>query len=382
MQKHLNYKQIVNSGSYYTPDRYIKICCQFLKNNIQKLDEYYILDSSCGYGNFFNKNIFDHKKFIGADIDEKAIHIAKKTHNNIQYFVTNSLLNITREKYLLTKNNKLIIIGNPPYNDMTSILKNKLKNNHIKIDKDIKTRDLGISFLKSYAKLNADYICILHPLSYLIKESNFKLLKEMFNRYKLKQSILFNSVEFDQTSKMTGFPIIIAFYQRNDAGMNYDFIKNYSFQTIEGKKFKINDYDYIDNYVSKYPSKNKSATDENTIAYFWTMRDINALKRSRTFIETKNYNAIDVTYKNIDYYCYVDIFKKYISYIPYYFGNNNIMINNLDYLKIKNDIIKYSIISHTVLKKVKNRFNLDSYSMNLNKIDNYFKNLLGEHYVN
>lgn len=41
-------------------------------------------------------------------------------------------------------------------------------------DEDLFDRDLGVSFLKSYNKLKADVICILHLLSYLIKKTNFE----------------------------------------------------------------------------------------------------------------------------------------------------------------------------------------------------------------
>jgi len=78
----------------------------------------------------------------------------------------------------ISSNDELIIIWNPPYNDTTSIIRSNIKNNNLKMDIDIKTRDYGISFLLSYNKLNADIICVLHPLSYLIKKLNFNLLKD------------------------------------------------------------------------------------------------------------------------------------------------------------------------------------------------------------
>lgn len=35
-------------------------------------------------------------------------------------------------------------------------------------------QDLGRAFLKAYATLQPDYICLLHPLAYLTKASNTK----------------------------------------------------------------------------------------------------------------------------------------------------------------------------------------------------------------
>jgi hypothetical protein len=65
--------------------------------------------------------------------------------------------------------------------------------------------------------------------------------------------------------------------------MNYDYILNYNFKINNEKSFKLNEFDYIDNYISKYPNKFNNKIDENSLL-FWTMRDINALKRNRTFV--------------------------------------------------------------------------------------------------
>src|SRR5204863_9067546 len=93
----------------------------------------------------------------------------------------NALTNLKRADYGILKKQKLIVIGNPPYNDLTSLKARKIKKNYsnsLIIDPQIKSRDLGISFLRSYYQLQTDYVCVLHPLSYLIKETNFNHLKE------------------------------------------------------------------------------------------------------------------------------------------------------------------------------------------------------------
>ena len=181
-QTHLNLKQTINLGSYYTPEKFISKCYQFLKKEIKNFNDYSLIDTSCGYGNFLNNKFLENlqnrylensknknfKKIIGADIDKEALEKARKNNSKIQYFHQNGLWNICRENYHLSKKDKIIIIGNPPYNDRTSIIHQKIKQekairNKIEIDRDIQTRDLGMSFLLSYAKLNADYICVLHP---------------------------------------------------------------------------------------------------------------------------------------------------------------------------------------------------------------------------
>jgi hypothetical protein len=374
-QNHLNIYDTVNLGSYYTNLNLVNIVYKMLKKYIMNVADYTIIDTSCGYGNFLQYNDF---KCIGSDIDSKAIEIAKNYNPHISLFNYNSLYNISRFSYKLKEQDKIIIVGNPPYNDKTSIIKNNIKSLSMSIDEDLKARDLGISFLLSYNKLQADFVCVLHPLSYLIKKSNFNLLGEFKNNYKLIDSIIVSSNQFDNTSKNIFFPIIIGFYKKDNIGMDYNFIENYLFKTLEGNSFKLKDFDNIGNYISKYPNQ-KSIKKDDAIAFFWTMRDINALKRSKTYVNSINYNTIYITKDTLEYYCYVDIFKKYIKYIPYYLGNCDIMINNKKFQEIK-DIFKIaSLINHPNLHNLIDikRHNKDIYI----DIDNYFKNLLGDHFV-
>ena len=185
-QKHLNHTDTVNLGSYYTPEIIVDLTYSILQKNILNVKDFTILDSSCGYGSFLaKKNIA--KRVVGADIDEKAISEAKKRINNIDFICQNSLVSVCRKNLAIKNDEKLIAIGNPPYNDITSIIRNSIKDASIqdKIDSDVKTRDLGMSFLLSYNKLQADFVCVLHPLSYLIKKANFALLSKFAKNYKL-----------------------------------------------------------------------------------------------------------------------------------------------------------------------------------------------------
>lgn len=120
MQHHLDRKDTINLGSFYTPNFIVKIAYEMLKK-VVNLKEYLLFDSSCGYGDFF---ICDELNYLGADIDGIAI---QKVNKNIKAFTTNSLLNVRREKFEISPQQKLIIIGNPPYNDKTSIIRNSIK---------------------------------------------------------------------------------------------------------------------------------------------------------------------------------------------------------------------------------------------------------------
>lgn len=355
--KHLSKKEMVNYGSFYTPYKLLEYIEKLISNNIDinTLKDYILLDNSCGSGNLLNIK-YKFKNIIGIDIDQKAIEIAKTRFNqkNITLFNFNSLDNINRDNYFIKEQDNLFIIGNPPYNDRTSIIQNSLKNYNIySINAKIKHNDLGISFLLSYNELKADYVCILHPLSYLIKKTNFNSLKAFKDNYILIDSIIVSSAEFCPSS-LSFFPIIIALYKRDGNGMRYEYINNYRFRTDNNNSFIMNNYDFIAKYIDKYPNKNKVDL-SNIVAKFYTMRDINALKRSKTFIKENSNNAVYVTKEKYSLYCYVDMFKKYIDKLPYYFGNFEVFIDYDKFKSIENEFIKCSE------NNIKNE-----------KVDNYF----------
>ena len=156
VQTHLNRIEMINQGSFYTPDSIVDIVYQMILNAKIDISDYIMLDNSCGYGSFLKLEGF--KQNIGADIDKQALQMAQynfKDYSIKPLFIhTNSLYNVSREKFIISESSKLIIIGNPPYNDKTSIVQNHLKNSDSAlIDFDLKARDIGISFLRSFDKL-------------------------------------------------------------------------------------------------------------------------------------------------------------------------------------------------------------------------------------
>ena len=372
-QEHLNHKDKINLGAFYTPKKYVVIVWEKIKKFINK--DTIILDTSAGYGNFFSVNI--NIKKIANDIDEFACKKIKKNYKDVLVFNKNALKNVSRKMFNI-KNEKLIIIGNPPYNDTTSIIRNRIKENKIEIDEDIKTRDYGMSFLLSFNKLEGDVICVLHPLSYLIKQANFKLLKNFTSNYKLIDSIIIDSKTFKETSKGISFPIIIALYIKDKNGMNYEYIKNFNFKTINGLSFRLNDFNYISNYIRKYPIKNKIPKKDDVL--FWTMRDLNALKRNRTFVEKYSYNTIIVDKEKLDYYVYVDVVKQFSKVFPYYFGNLDVLIDDKLFEEYKFYFIQDALNRWKFLEKFYKKENIDIKFIK-KKLIEYFKNLLGEHYV-
>jgi predicted RNA methylase len=371
-QKHLDHKDTVNLGSYYTPAWLVDMVYALIHKNVPNYANYRILDTSCGYGGFLRG-----QKAIGADIDDRAIETARGANPTYTYFTHNSLFEISRSQYNLRADEKIIIVGNPPYNDTTSIIRSDIKKTEFLRDAAVMSRDLGISFLLSYDKLTADFVCVLHPLSYLIKKANFEALWQFRDNYRLIDSVVISSGVFSATSKITSFPIIIALYERNPFGMEYGYIQNYKFETNDNKTFSIKEFDTIGNYVSKYPN-HKQVNEQETVTYFYTMRDINALKRTATFLEKETYNAVRVTKSKLPYYCYVDVFKDYIPHIPYYFGNSDIMIDDKGFRELEPFFISRSVQKHP---KLSSFVEVKNYNDAETKVTGYFRQLLGEHYV-
>lgn len=368
---YLNKIESINLGSFYTPLFVVEIARKMLSDFLQKTKQnpkdLILLDSSCGYGSFLqSRDSVDFQKVIGADIDKEALNVARENLKETATLLLhkNALQEASRWHFGITESSKLIIIGNPPYNDKTSIVQRHLKDKSCSVDSALKARDIGISFLRSYAMLGAHYICVLHPLSYLIKESNFKALKSFASNYRLLDSLVISSQIF--CPKSSGyFPILIALYAKNQAGMDYHFIQNYTFKTLEKRQFCLKDYDFIAKYVDKYPKKSikDSLISSQKVAMFYTLRDINALKRSRTFLEKPNANTIYVSQEKYSLYCYIDVFKQMLAHIPYYFGNCDVFI---DYEKFK-PLESYFVESSQ--NKIPSPV-----------IKQYFKELLGEHY--
>ena len=179
---HLSKEDIIKNGSIFTPDYIVDLIVNQIKDKLN--DNSVVIDFGAGYGAFCSAFLnLPHKRIIATDCDKTSIDFIKQEHQGVETILENSLLNINRNKYG-EDNDELVVIGNPPYNDVTSQYQ-KGKKGSFDMDKDVSARDLGISFLKMYEKINAKYICVLHPLSYLCKKNNFKSLEAFKDHYKL-----------------------------------------------------------------------------------------------------------------------------------------------------------------------------------------------------
>lgn len=344
---HLSKEDIIKNGSIFTPDYIVDLVLNQIRNKLT--ESMTIVDFGAGYGAFSSAFLkLPHKKIIATDCDEQSINFIKQEHHGVETILENSLLNISREKYC--DGGELIVVGNPPYNDVTSQYK-KGEKGSFEMDEDVYARDLGISFLKMYDKIGAQYICVLHPLSYLCKKNNFSSLGIFNYHYKLIGGILFSSKHFESIKKTNAeFPVVAAFYERNNQGMTFDYILNFKFDVFgSDKKYVVGAFNTIDGVVDKYPTKIKNDED----LQFYTLRDINALHRNRTFLVGFCANGIKMSKEKLHYYAWLDLFKNNFDAgeFGYLFGNlSPLLTDKINDLDFQNKLLSYILNENDVVK--------------------------------
>jgi hypothetical protein len=313
-----------NVGAYYTPKHLVDLVRQVVRPHLT--DNSYVLDLSAGCGAFLDG--FPPERTAARDVDERAVQILKALgFSNVAQ--DNSLVNVSRTKYGLSQQDHLVIVGNPPYNDTTSKNKRALKvPGKIAADPDIATNDYGISFLRTFCKLRADVICVLHPLSYLIKPANFRKLGLFTHNYRLRTGIIFSSEEFSDT-RHTPFPVMCALYVR--ASMDYEYVRTFPFDILrEPKKFVLSKAETIDGYIRKYPPSKDIPKKSNIGLYMYNIRDTNSLLTSGNLTEKENFACnITVNFCDLYKYAYLNCMKRYFGK-HYLFGNLSPIVRKSD----------------------------------------------------
>jgi hypothetical protein len=349
--KHLPKEKQIQLGSYYTPKELVNKVYEYIQPYILKnKGNRIIFDNAAGCGAFvIGMKKYDYR---AADCDARAYEFLKEHLDNKKVFCANSLIDVSREKYNIPNDSFLIMIGNPPYNDTTSEFKNGQKGKNL-CDKDLFDRDLGVSFLKSYNKLEADVVCILHPLSYLIKETNFKRLKNFKDNYRLNKGIIFSSSWFSKTGSIK-FPIIIGLYERNEKGMDFDHIRNFNFSILESEdKFKLSKYETTDGFIDKYPPRKNGLKVSPIGLYYYTFRDFNSLRKNTSFMIKQHYNGIIVTIQNLYKYAYLNALKNlFRENNIWLYGNLSPLINKNMLKKNKNIYIEHAIQTNLAFKNI------------------------------
>ena len=264
----------------------------------------------------------------------------------------------------------LIMIGNPPYNDTTSEFKNGEKGKNI-CDQDLYDRDLGVSFLKSYHKLKADVVCVLHPLSYLIKEANFKRLRDFKDNYKLIRGEIFSSALFHGTG--TGkFPILVALYEKISSGMTFEYIRQFQFDVLNSsKKFILSEYKTTDGYINKYPPRKNDIKNSPIGLYYYSFRDFNSLKKNTSFMVKKHPNSIVVTLENFYKYAYLYSLKSLFDpENAWLYGNLSPLVDVKEVERDKDVYVLYALKTNRILKEIDNYTSEKIASFYNVKIDN------------
>ena len=386
LAEHLPKNERIQLGSYYTPERLVHRVYDFIQPYVDnKKKKVVIFDSAGGCGAFlFGIKQCDYRI---ADRDLNACRFLKQHFNQQNVFHTNSLIEVNRAKYFISPSAFLIMIGNPPYNDTTSEFKNGEKGQNI-CDEDLYDRDLGISFLKSYHKLNADVVCVLHPLSYLIKEANFKRLCDFKDNYKLIKGEIFSSALFHGTGTVK-FPILVALYEKTLSGMTFDYIRKFQFDVLDSsREFILSEYKTTDGYIDKYPPRKNDIKESPIGLYYYTFRDFNSLKKNTSFMLIKHPNSIVVTLENFYKYAYLYSLKSLFNpEDTWLYGNLSPLVDMKEVERDKELYVSYAIKTNRIFREIKNSipekiakfYNVKIDNVNdVDRVEKIIKNRLGK----
>ena len=190
---------------------------------------------------------------------------------------------------------------------------------------------------------------------------------------------IFKSALFPNCSKTSPFPICGSLFLKNKNGFSYDALKNFIFTVEDGANFSMNEFAYVN--IEKYPKQFSPAKHLSGV-YFYPQRDINSLKRNKSFVFDYAANLICIEKNLLKYYVYLDVFKDFIYHTPYYFRNHNVMINYKLFAHYENSFITYAVKKHPALKIYFKDLPLEDDKVIKNDLRLYFKALLGKHFVN
>lgn len=357
-------------GKYYTPEHLVTSVRELLGPVLREEPDAYVADLAAGCGAFLAA--FEDYRILGRDIDDQAVLVLKEMgFGNIA--VDNSLKEVSREKIGLHEDDTLVLVGNPPYNDTTSLNKrystDKKEALAVAVDADIRSKDLGISFLRAFAKLRPKAICVLHPLSYLTKEANFRALKEFSQQYKLTAGFVFSSAEFGANiGAKTPFAVVAALYEPGE--MAYADIQAFRFPIFKevagsfrdsGERLVLNHVRTIDGLIRKYPPTKGMPTVSDIGLYNYNIRDTNSLITSGAITANTDDNRIPVQFDELWKYAYLNCIKRYFGY-DFVFGNLSPVCREADFDKpwFRDACVLDTIMNHPNLAPTK-RGSADSF---------------------
>lgn len=102
-------------GDYQTPLEFAKNICDFLLN-YKKVNPSVVIEPNCGIGNFIESSfIFNAQKYIGIDINKEYCDYCKQRFKGHNVDIINENFFDFDLKKLLSKQDTVLIIGNPPW---------------------------------------------------------------------------------------------------------------------------------------------------------------------------------------------------------------------------------------------------------------------------
>ena len=355
-QFHLTEDKEIQNGAVFTSPEIVRISLDMLKPYINS--DSVICDFGAGYGAFVKEALsyFPDSEILATEIDPFSCCFLQSHFPGLKVYRENSLLFSFH-----TGERPFVAIGNPPYNDFTSQYKKNQKGTAECLD-EFKARDIGVSFLKMFSAIDPDLVCILHPLSYLIKKQNFLSLSCFFDKYVLVDGVVFSSHEFASLAiKHTEFPVVAALYKRSPEPMTFEFANQFRFRVYRtSSDFIPGSFITIDGAVSKYPRKhNRPNESSDYCTLFYTLRDINALRRNQTFLGKWCPNALYVPVDKFLDYVWIDVFKRYFDQgeIDYLFGNLSPLFPGRQLIcKFKSSITYDAFKNNSVLRSLGDTF--------------------------
>jgi SAM-dependent methyltransferase len=216
-------KKEIEHGQFFTPHQ---ICKNIVELVEPKADDT-IADITCGMGNFFN--YFTQENCYGADIDKKAIEVAK-------YLYPNANIKAEDFKYFKVESKVDYVIGNPPFN-LKVTKSEKSSNGHWYNDYDVLSQFFFFEKASEIIK-PAGLILAIVPESFLADEffnkSHIQGIEESFDfigQYKLDKTA------FNQMG-VKSFATKVMCWQRKSESTENRFYSN-EFITYDQLKEKI-----------------------------------------------------------------------------------------------------------------------------------------------
>ena len=322
-------------GKYFTPAHVSTVLEDLVNPLLAEMPDAVLFDPAAGHGALLSS--FEQQPRIVADIDPEAVNVLSEMGYQSP-FLTNSLVGVSRSKFGIQTSDKVIMVSNPPFNDGTSQHKRVVKTaagTTATCDLDLVTRDTGAAFMLMAAKLNADAVVMIHPLSYLIKQTNFDRLAKFAAKYKLVSGAVISSAEFALSGK--AFPLVLAVYR--PGSMTFTDIEQFEFPIYgntsgtfldSGTRLKLAAVETTQGFIRSTVPTNGMVKASTLNLYQYNFRDINFVESSGNLTETQSDSTIPVELPTLGKYAYINCLKRHFA-SDFVTGNLSPLVRKVDF---------------------------------------------------